>query len=39
MRAPLAICARARPEWLQAVADEIGAPPMTLTQALHLYGR
>jgi pimeloyl-ACP methyl ester carboxylesterase len=39
MRAPLAIVARARPEWLQAVADEISAPPMTLTQALHMYGR
>ena len=39
MRNPIAIVARARPEWLQAVADEIAAAPMSLADALRMYAR
>jgi pimeloyl-ACP methyl ester carboxylesterase len=38
-RNPFAIVARARPEWLQAVADEMGAMPTTLPAALQTYAR
>jgi pimeloyl-ACP methyl ester carboxylesterase len=38
-RNPFAIVARARPEWLQAVADEMDAVPTTLAAALQAYAR
>ena len=38
-RNPFAIVARARPEWLEAVADEMGAVPTTLAAALQSYAR
>ena len=38
-RSPVAVVARARPEWLQAVADEVGAVPMTLADALRAFAR
>jgi pimeloyl-ACP methyl ester carboxylesterase len=39
MSNPLAVCAKARPDWLVAAADEVGAAPMTLTGALKMYAR
>jgi len=36
---PLAICAKARPDWLDAAADEVGAAPMALADALKMYAR
>ena len=38
-RNPFAIVARARPPWLEAVADEVGAVPMALADALRAYAR
>lgn len=38
-RNPFAIVARARPPWLEAVADEVGAVPTTLEAALQSYAR
>jgi pimeloyl-ACP methyl ester carboxylesterase len=35
---PIAICARARPEWLAAAAEETGATQITLEGALRRYG-
>ena len=34
---PVAVCAKARPEWLTAVLDELGTTPMSLTEALRLF--
>lgn len=34
---PIAVCAKARPEWLEAVAEEVSASPMTLADALRMY--
>lgn len=34
---PIAVCARARPEWLRAVADEPGVLVTTLDEALRIY--
>jgi len=39
MRNPFAIVARARPEWLEAVADEVGASPVSLADALRGYAK
>lgn len=36
---PFAIVARARPEWLAAVADEVGTAQTTLAQALSAFAR
>jgi hypothetical protein len=36
---PIAVCARARPEWLTAVLDELGAPPMSMSEALALFAK
>jgi pimeloyl-ACP methyl ester carboxylesterase len=36
---PLAVVAKARPEWLTAVLDELGTAPLTLPEALHLFSR
>jgi pimeloyl-ACP methyl ester carboxylesterase len=36
---PFAIVAKARPEWLTAVAEEVGASPTTLEDALRGYSR
>ena len=36
---PLAICAKARPDWMDAAADEVGAAPTTLADALKMYSR
>jgi pimeloyl-ACP methyl ester carboxylesterase len=36
---PFAIVARARPEWLAAVAEEVGAAQTTLADALSAYAR
>ena len=36
---PIAVCARARPEWLSAVLDELGAAPMSLGEALALFSK
>lgn len=36
---PFAIVAKARPDWLQAVAEEVGAPQVTLGEALELFAR
>jgi len=36
---PLAICAKARPDWLAAAAEEMGAPQTTITEALRMYSR
>lgn len=36
---PLAVVARARPEWLAAVVDELGAMPMELGDALRSFSR
>jgi pimeloyl-ACP methyl ester carboxylesterase len=36
---PLAICAKARPEWLVAAADEVGARDTTIADALRMYAR
>ena len=38
-RNPFAIVARARPPWLEAVADEVGAVPTTLADALRTFSR
>ena len=38
-RSPFAIVARARPPWLEAVADEVGAVPTTLPDALRSFAR
>lgn len=35
---PIAVCAKARPEWLTAVLDELGTSPMSLSEALKLFG-
>ena len=34
---PIAVCAKARPEWLTAVLDELGASPVTIAEALRLF--
>ena len=34
---PIAVCAKARPEWLTAVLDELGAAPVTIAEALRLF--
>ena len=34
---PIAVCAKARPEWLTAVLDELGAAPVTVAEALRLF--
>lgn len=34
---PIAVCARARPEWLSAVLDELGTAPVSLPEALALF--
>jgi hypothetical protein len=39
MSNPVAICAKARPDWLDAAADEVGAAPMSVTDALKMYSR
>ncbi len=39
MSNPIAICAKARPDWLDEAADEVGAAPMSLTDALKMYSR
>ncbi|HYZ91970.1 MAG TPA: alpha/beta hydrolase [Actinomycetota bacterium] len=36
---PFAIVAKARPDWLTAVAEEVGATPTTLEEALRSYSR
>jgi pimeloyl-ACP methyl ester carboxylesterase len=36
---PIAVCARARPEWLAAVLDELGTAPVTLAEALRLFSK
>ena len=36
---PFAIVAKARPEWLTAVAEEVGARPMGLEEALREYSK
>ncbi len=36
---PIAICAKARPEWLVAAADEVGARDTTIADALRMYSR
>jgi pimeloyl-ACP methyl ester carboxylesterase len=36
---PIAVCARARPEWLTAVLDELGTAPVTLVEALRLFAK
>ena len=36
---PIAVCARARPEWLVAVMDELGAAPVGLEEALRTFSR
>jgi pimeloyl-ACP methyl ester carboxylesterase len=38
-RSPFAIVAHARPEWLEAVTDEIGAVSTSLAAALRSYAR
>jgi len=39
MSNPLAIVAKARPDWLDAAAEEGGAAPMSLIDALKMYAR
>jgi pimeloyl-ACP methyl ester carboxylesterase len=34
---PVAVCAKARPEWLTAVLDELGSAPVTIAEALRLF--
>lgn len=34
---PIAVCARARPEWLAAVIDELGTSPVSLADALKTF--
>ena len=34
---PIAVCAKARPEWLSAVLDELGSAPVTIAEALRLF--
>jgi pimeloyl-ACP methyl ester carboxylesterase len=34
---PIAVCAKARPEWLTAVLDELGTAPVTISEALGLF--
>jgi pimeloyl-ACP methyl ester carboxylesterase len=36
---PLALVAKARPEWLVAVAEEVGAAPMSLDDALRSFSK
>jgi pimeloyl-ACP methyl ester carboxylesterase len=36
---PIALVAKARPEWLVAVAEEVGAAPTTLADALTKYSK
>lgn len=36
---PFAIVAKARPDWLQAVAEEVGAPQVTMPEALGMFAR
>jgi pimeloyl-ACP methyl ester carboxylesterase len=36
---PVAVCARARPEWLEAVLEELGTTPVTLEEALARYSK
>lgn len=36
---PFAVVAKARPEWLQAVAEEVGAMPMTIADAMRTFAR
>ena len=36
---PIAIVARARPEWLAAAAEEVGAAPTTMPEALAKYAK
>jgi hypothetical protein len=36
---PIAVCARARPEWLAAVLDELGTAPMSVAEALALFAK
>ena len=38
-RNPFALVARARPPWLEAVADEVGAVPTSLADALRTFAR
>jgi pimeloyl-ACP methyl ester carboxylesterase len=37
MSNPIAVCAKARPEWLAAVLDELGTAPMALEEALKTF--
>lgn len=39
MSNPFAICAKARPEWLRAVAEELGAPQVSVEDALRMFAR
>jgi pimeloyl-ACP methyl ester carboxylesterase len=39
MSNPFAICAKARPEWLRAVAEELGAQQMSVEDALGKFAR
>jgi pimeloyl-ACP methyl ester carboxylesterase len=39
MSNPFAICAKARPEWLRAVAEELGAQQMPVEDALRMFAR
>lgn len=34
---PIAVCAKARPEWLSTVLDELGSAPVTIAEALRLF--
>jgi pimeloyl-ACP methyl ester carboxylesterase len=39
MSHPIAICAKARPEWMKAVADELGIVQSTVEEALKRFAR
>lgn len=39
MSNPVAICAKARPDWLASTAEEVGATNVSLADALKMYGR
>jgi len=39
MQSPFAICAKARPEWLKAVAEELGIVQTTVEEALRTFAR
>ncbi len=39
MSNPFAICAKARPEWLKAVADELGVQQVSVEDALRMFAR